>query len=222
MNLSQIQDLVRIEAGEPDMAPERLDYAVEAGRKEIESRGNFYWQASHVEFVTGATVADYDVLNDWFALDFKEPRFLFMQRATGEKWIPIPIGSWYSTLPETTDTATGFPERASYEGNILTLMDTPDQQYNGWFYYFAWTANPENAMDTDDLLTNHPQMMLTASIYSIKKLNVRNPGDAAPWEQLMEDEIEKAKALTNRILKEPANVASPREAAQILQSQAAK
>jgi len=53
-------------------------------------------------------------------------------------------------------------------------------------------------------------------------LTVRNPDAATPWEQVMDDEIEKAKALTDHILKEPANKASAREAAQILQAQGSK
>jgi hypothetical protein len=49
MIVSEVEDLMRAKLGVPDISPAMLASIRKLARSEIESKGNFYWQAQYVD-----------------------------------------------------------------------------------------------------------------------------------------------------------------------------
>lgn len=218
MTVSQVRDLVRSKLGIPDLPPEQLDYFLIAGRRSIESAANLYWMAANVDFTIPGMTDQLDAVIDIQAIDYKEPRHLFLKR--NDKWYPVSIGTPDATLPyldDTTDIDT--PQFVQAEDTLFTFMPAPDEDYEARLYYFKFTDNPVCITDTDELFTRWPQMILYAALAEGINFTTTNTDLSVPWFKLMLDEIEKAKKVTKMRLKE-ANMTSVREAAKVLQAQA--
>ena len=216
MIASQVEDLIRLKLGVPDLAPDTLKLVRQLARSEIESIGNFHWQAAHIDIMIPVSVADFNVKVDFIVPDFQEFRFIQLQR--NSRWRTIMPGSWLSTLEGVEVVGTGFPERCTYENGTLKVSPIPDDSYEGNLFYFAATEEPEDITNTDDLYTLWPQLIFYASMAIGQKIVKEDPTAARVWESLMQDQADKALEYTSKLLGEPSGQISASTAAKILQA----
>ena len=216
MIVSQVEDIIRARLGIPDLSPDTLVQMRQLGRSEIESRGNFYWQATHTDILIPVGVDDFLVKVDFIIPDFQEFRFIQLQR--NSRWRTILPGSWTSTLEGVEVVGTGFPERCTYENGRLKVSPVPDDSYEGNLFFFQATEEPPDVTDTDDLYTTWPQLIIYATLSVAEKLLRQDVAAAKVWEGLMQDQVDKAIEYTNKVLAEGSGMISTSTAAKILQA----
>lgn len=219
MLVSEVEDLVRATLGVPDMSPTILALYRKLARSEVESKGNFYWQAASVDVTIPVAGERFDVEVDFLADDFLEFRFIALQK--NSKWRFIFPGSWQATLEGVDPTATGFPERATFENKVLQLSPITAEEIEGRMFYFAATEEPE-ATGTDSVYTDFPQLMLFATLATATRLTNKDGASAKMWDDLAQEQIDKAIEYTKDLLGEPSGQISASSAAKILQAQVGK
>lgn len=219
MIVSEVEDILRQKLGVPDISPSMLSFIRKAARSEIESKGNFYWQATSTDISIASAVNSFDVKVDFTAPDFREFRFLALQKDS--KWRFIMPGSWQSTLEGVKVVGTGFPERATYENGTLQISPIPDDGIDGKIFYFQATKEPE-ATDTDSLYTDYPQLILFQALAVGERLLNKDIDAAKVWAGLAQEQIDSAEEYTAKLLGEPGRGVSASAAAKILQVQGAK
>ena len=201
MIVSVVEDILRLKFGVPDMDPVMLTFIRDAARSEIESKGNFYWQATHEDITIPVGVDEFNVRIDFIVPDFSEFRFVALQR--NGLWRFIFPGSIQATLEGVDVDAVGFVERCTFENGVLKLSPIPEEETEGTLYYFKSTAEPSDVSETDDLYTDFPQLILFQSLAVGERLLNKNLEAAKVWEDLAQDQIEKALAYTAKMLGEP-------------------
>ena len=220
MIVSAVEDILRLKFGIADMSPVMLTFIRDAARSEIESKGNFYWQAAHEDITISAGVDEFNVRTDFVVPDFFDFRFVALQR--NGRWRFIFPGSWQATLEGVDVDEEGFPERCTFENGVLKISPIPDDEIEGTLFYFKSTAEPSDVTETDYLYTDYPQMILFQSLAVGERLLNKNLEAARVWENLAQDQIEKALAYTAKVLGEPTEEISASTAAKILQGQVGK
>ena len=220
MFVYEVEDVLRSKFGVADMSPTMLKFIRDAARSEIESKGNFFWQASSADIQLPTSVAAFDVKVDFIVPDFQEFRFLALQK--NSKWRFIFPGSWQATLEGVDVAGTGFPERCTYENGVLTVSPIPDDDIEGKLFYFATTSEPEDltgSTGTDDLYTDWPQLILFQALAVGERLLNKDIVAAKVWNDLAQEQIDKALDYTAKLLGEPRDEMSASAAAKILQAQ---
>jgi hypothetical protein len=224
MIVSAVEDILRLKFGQPDMDPVLLKMIRDMARSEIESKGNFYWQAAHEDITIPVGDSEFNVRTDFVVPDFFDFRFLALQRGTvgSKSWRFIFPGSWQATLEGVLVLGEGFPERCTFENGVLRISPIPEEEVEGTLFYFKSTTEPSDVTETDDLYTDYPQMILFASLAVGERILNKNLEAAKLWEDLAQDQIEKALDYTSKVLGEPTEKISASTAAKILQGQVGK
>lgn len=220
MLVSEVEDVLRLKFAIPDMSPVLLKFIRDAARSEIESKGNFYWQADHEDITIPVGDDEFNVRTDFVVPDFFDFRFIALQR--NDKWRFIFPGSWQATLEGVAVTGTGFPERCTFENGVLRISPIPDDEIEGTLFYFKSTEEPSDVSETDDLYTDFPQLILFQSLAVGERLLNKNLEAAKVWEDLAQEQVEKALMYTQKVLGEPGEEISASTAAKILQAQVGK
>ena len=223
MTVSEFQDLLRRKLGIPDLDPFELKYIVAAGRRELETRGNYYYMAASApkDHTLVVSQQSYNITvstsNGLGLTNYKDKRALFIQEVAGTQWIPVPIGNLQSSIEEKITTA-AKPQSAVVDGDLLYFFPTPDAAYPIKLTYFDWTATPTDVTDTDELLTRWPDAVLYASVMFGKRYLTQGKDQATEWEAMMKEQIELLKKYTKARMGEMDTEISTSEAARILQA----
>lgn len=227
MTVSELQDLVRTKCGVPGLDPFQLRTFCRWGRRELESRGNFYYALASApkDFALadgtqtyGITVSGAGNLN--LPL-FKEAHSMFIRgTSTAQDWSFLPVGAWEGSV-DFPNTTKAKPQIAVVNNDTLYFFAVPDAAYNVRLIYFNWTEMPTDVTDTDELLTNWDQALFYATMMAAKRFLEQSMAAGDAWEVMLKDQVEKLKDFTNKRLKDPINTMSTREAAQILQASGA-
>ena len=222
MTVSEFQDMVRRKLGVPDLDPTDLQLFAVWGRYELESRGNYYYGIALKDHTLTASTQSYSLTSSSGTglgiTAYKEHRELFIRDASGQIWLPVPIGSWDTTLPDHAHSTTGKPQAATIENETLYLFPSPDAAYNIRLVHFNWTTNPADITSTDELFTRWSQAIFYSTMMVAKRFQTQNPQAGKEWEDMMTAQIKQLKEFTNRRLSSSINSMSVREAATVLQA----
>jgi len=228
MIYSALRDLVRTKLGDPSLDPTELDLFMDGGRHELESRGNYYYEAGRKTHTLVSGEGNYSLTSTTSGpastgtsglnlTSYKEHRSLFIQDVSGTTWLPLEIGSWHSGL-DMLPTTSAKPQMAVVENETLWFVPTPNAAYPIVLLHWNWSANPALGTSTDELLTRWYMALLYAACWVGKKYITQDVNAGKDFESLMLDQIELMKEFTNRRMREPVNKISTSEAATILQA----
>ena len=221
-SVSEIQDLLRSKLGVPDIDPFVLKYILAQGRRELETRGNYYYMVGgpkdHTLTISTQSYSLTSSSGTGLGItNYKDKRSLFIKDVAGTQYIQLPIGSWVSSIEE-MPTTSAKPQAAVIENDTIYFLPTPDAAYPVRLLYFNWTTNPADITSTDELFTRWPDAILYASIMAGKRFLTQGKDQASEWEGMMKDQISLLKKFTKSRIGEPDDGISTSEAATILQA----
>jgi len=228
MIYSALRDLVRTKLGQPDLDPTELDLFCDGGRHELESRGQYYFNAGLKDHNLVSGEGNYSLTstpsgpnasaaNGFNLTSYKEHRSLFIRDVAGTAWLGLPIGSWQSGL-DMLPTTSAKPQMAVVENETLWFVPTPNAAYPVKLLHWNWSANPAAGTSTDEILTRWYMALLYAACWVGRKYITQDPNAGKDFEELMLEQVELMKEFTNRRMREPVNKISTSEAATILQA----
>ena len=193
MTKGEAKTLIRFLVGRGDFEPLLLDYFLDLGRRELESKDNFYYMRALKEFNLTINQGEYTISTSPMSIsDFKMVRYVLWKDSTLFEYRLIPPYEINILDTNYATNGTGAPEAYNLDDQTFRLYPVdPDKAYNMRFYYWKWTANPTNDTSTDEVLTRWPEALINASVARAILVLTRDAGQAKPWFDLYEMEKNK-------------------------------
>ena len=200
MKLGEAKDLVRYFIGKQDLPDHVMTFFMDGGRREVEKRHNLYWMRNKLDFSLVVDQVSYSITSSGSGglnlPNFKDVRIMLTKLSTFTSYSYPPVEFFdfekTDTLYATDDT--GETEMAVIDNETLFVFPPkPDKTYDVRFYYWEWIGNPSGNTLDDELLKRFPEVLLYAATYfgvlSLTKDNTL----AAPWLNMMNEEMVKLK-----------------------------
>ena len=209
MKYGEAKDHVRDHIGDKDIPTYQLDYFMAQGRRELETRGNFYWMVGIKDWSTIVGQQDYSITGTSTGqlglTNFKEMRFLVARTTGTTRWTPVRQKTFGESLTFYETSKQGIPERVVIENETLYLFPPlPDKTYDMKLFYFQWTSFPTTAnLGTDELLTRWPQAVIWGATLHGTLVRTKNLDLAKPYQDLLQMEIDKIQPYSDQRLNLP-------------------
>ena len=198
MNIGQVKDIVRDNIGRRDLPTHTLDFILGSGRREIEKSHNFYWMRASKTFNLVIDQASYSITTSASGglnlPNFKDVRVLFEKDPSFSRWSEVLINDFNQVHPLYPTDDVGEPEAAVIDNETLYVFPPlPDKAYNMNLYHWEWTENPDGNTESDEVTERWPELLIYAATAFGLQYLTHNLEIALPWQQLMQNELVKAK-----------------------------